>query len=315
MSDIAQVLVRGAREPHSREREAQPAPAIAGGALERLATAYIPGSLRFAPEDSPFSMLFADITHRCNMACRNCYIPVRDLPDLPVDWLYDILERLPRRVRVRLVGAEATMREDLPEIIHRVRELGHIPVLLTNGLKLGRLSYVQTLKKAGLRTVYLSLNGGLRDDLYEAIDDLACATRKLKALDNLLAERMLVTTGTILVPGVNDGHLGEFLKYLLNRPIYDIHLRSVGAIGNHMDGPAFDLDGLEACLRNALGDHAADLELAHQEGSSRDFVLGSKIRIQLTQWPDFGSLDRGRITPDGFVEPFFESITANEHRY
>ena len=107
--------------------ESTPADAAA---LETLRTAFRAGTTRFRPEDSPFRVLFADITHRCNMACRNCYIPVRDLPDLPVDWLYAILGRLPRRTRIRLVGAEPTMRADLPEIIAAVRRLGHVPIIL-----------------------------------------------------------------------------------------------------------------------------------------------------------------------------------------
>lgn len=282
--------------------------------LALLADAYTPGSIRFAPEQSPFRTLFADITHRCNMACRNCYIPVRDLPDLPVDWLYGILARLPRRTRVRLVGAEPTMREDLAQIISQVRRLGHIPVVLSNGLKLGRRSYVDGLKRAGLKTVYLSLNGGLRDDLYQEIDELACAARKLRALDNLLAARMHVTVGMILIPGVNDDHLAEFLDFLLSRGVRDIHLRSVGKMGRHMEGEPFTLDGLEACLRAALGERSAGLTLAGVEGSSRDFRLG-RVAVQLTEWPELGSLSRGRITPDGHVEPMFESIVANEFQY
>ena len=261
-------------------------------ALELLLDAYTPGALRYAPEDSPFRVLFADITHRCNMACANCYIPVRDLPDLPVDWLYAILKRLPRRTRIRLVGAEPTMREDLPEIIAKVRSLGHIPTILTNGLKLGRRSYTDRLRAAGLRTVYLSLNGGLRDDLYEEIDGAACAARKLKALDNLLAARMNVTVGMILVPGLNDDHLPEFLDFLLGKGVRDIHLRSVGKMGRHMEGEPFDLDGLETCLRQALGDRAGELTLSSAEGSSRDFRFG-RAGFQLTQWPDLGSLTRG----------------------
>ncbi|TNF33602.1 MAG: hypothetical protein EP312_08685, partial [Gammaproteobacteria bacterium] len=62
----------------------------------------------FAPEDNPFTTLFADITHRCNMECPNCYIPNRDIPDMDAEWLYGILARLPRRTRIRLVGAEPT---------------------------------------------------------------------------------------------------------------------------------------------------------------------------------------------------------------
>jgi molybdenum cofactor biosynthesis enzyme MoaA len=282
-------------------------------ALAQLAQAYSPGELRFAPEESPFQTLFADITHRCNMACRNCYIPVRDLPDLPVDWLYGILSRLPRRTRIRLVGAEPTMREDLPEIISRVRALGHIPLILSNGLKLGRMSYVRKLKEAGLGTVYLSLNGGLRDDLYLEIDELACAERKLKALDNLQAARMHVTTGTIIVPGVNDAHLREFLPWLLDRGVNDIHLRSVGEMGSYMKGKSLSLADLEIHMRASVPDESK-LKLVRSYGSSRDFSYG-RAQIQLTEWPELASLERGRIAPDGFVEPMFESIMANEFRY
>lgn len=283
-------------------------------ALEQLTAAYRPAGARFRPEDSPFGTVFADITHRCNMACHNCYIPVRGLPDLPVDWLYSILARLPRRTRIRLVGAEPTVRRDLPEIIAAVRRLGHIPTVLSNGLKLGRRSYVRELKAAGLRTLHLSLNGGLEDDLYEAIDGMRCAGRKLAALDNLLAEKMNVTAGMILVPGINDGHLAQFVAYLLGRGIRDIHFRSVGPTGRHMEGRPFTLDELEALFRAAVPDGWPEPVLKAAAGSSRDFAMG-RVGIQLTAWPDLGSNDRGRLTPDGYVERFFESIIANEFEY
>ena len=293
---------------------ARPAPAAPERAIDRLIAAHSTSAIRYLPEEAPFTTVFVDLTHRCNMECRNCYIPVRELPDLPAEWLYAQLAKLPRRTRIRLVGAEPTVREDLPEIIARVRSLGHIPVVLSNGLKLGRRSYVATLKQAGLRTVHLSLNGGLRDEYYEALDGMPCAARKLKALDNLVAERMNVTAGMILVPGLNDGHVPEFIDYLLQRGIIDIHFRSVGPTGRHMEDTPFDLDGLEQCLRRAWPAAAEPLEQTAGTGSSRDFRSGA-VRVQLTAWPDLGSRERGRLTPEGFVEPFFESIIANEFHY
>jgi molybdenum cofactor biosynthesis enzyme MoaA len=187
-------------------------------------------------------------------------------------------------------------------------------VILSNGLRLSRPGYVRTLKEAGLRTVYLSLNGGLRDDLYREIDGLACARRKLAALDMLLQEKMHVTTGTILVPGLNDAHLPEFLEYLRARGVRDVHLRSVGPFGDYMKREAFDLDGLEGALRAALPRLGAELTRVREEGSNRDFRWG-RMQIQLTQWPDLGSLSRGRLAPDGMLEPMFESIAANDRRY
>ena len=81
-----------------------------------------------------------------------------------------------------------------------------------------------------------------------------------------------------------------------------------------MPGEAFDLDGLEQCLRSALPASAGELLLQREYSSSRDFTLGRRT-VQVTEWPEMGSLERGRITPDGFVEPMFESILANEFVY
>src|SRR5688572_2394121 len=199
----------------------------AQAALATLAAAYRPGPLRYRIEDSPYPTVFVDLTHRCNMECANCYIPNRSLPDFPLPELLAMLQRLPRRTRIRLVGAEPTVREDLPEIIRAVRAIGHLPVVLSNGLKLARPAYVERLKAAGLRTVHLSLNGGLRDELYLQMDGQACARRKLAALDVLAAARMNVTVGMILAPDCNVGHLPEFLAFLSQRrEVRDIHLRS-----------------------------------------------------------------------------------------
>ena len=98
------------------------------------------------PEDNTFSNIVIDLTHRCNMECANCYIPNRDVPDLDKDKLYQFLAKLPARTYIRLIGAEPTMRDDLPEIITMVKKLGHRPSVTTNGLKLANRSYVKKLK-------------------------------------------------------------------------------------------------------------------------------------------------------------------------
>ena len=66
------------------------------------ALALASSGLRFAPEDNPFRTVIADVTHRCNMVCRNCYIPNRDVPDLDADWLIALIARFPRRIRLRI---------------------------------------------------------------------------------------------------------------------------------------------------------------------------------------------------------------------
>jgi molybdenum cofactor biosynthesis enzyme MoaA len=270
--------------------------------------------LALDPEQNTFSTVFADITHRCNMACHNCYIPNREIPDMDKAWLYGILSRLPRRTRIRLVGAEPTVRHDLPDIIREVRRLGHLPVLMSNGLRLSSRSYVRQLKRAGLRTIHLSLNGGLRDDLYEAIDNLRCAEKKLKALENLAAERMYVSAGMILIRGVNEFHLAEFIRHLRALGIQDLHIRSVGQFGRYLETQPFSLDELIDIACAAIGIARNDLTFEYNGPGHVNFAHGNML-FQATQWPEYGSRERGRLTPEGKIEPTFEHIVANAWGY
>lgn len=268
----------------------------------------------FQPEQNPFKILFADLTHRCNMACRNCYLPNRSVPDMDAGWLREILERLPRRTRIRLVGAEPTVRDDLFEIIAMVRKAGHIPNLLTNGLKLADRSYVRGLKDAGLRTCYLSFNGGFDDALYQRIDNMQCAAQKAAALDHLIAEKLYTILGTILVRGVNE----SVVEAVANRiqgvsQVREYHLRSVGAMGRHMDEPEpYRADEMRSLAERHFGNIVAS---PLEESSTCVHGRAGQLRVQVTEWPDLGSRERGRITPDGTLQPFFEHVIANEGSY
>ena len=159
----------------------------------------------YEPEKNPFSLLVADLTHKCNMECANCYIPNRDVPDMDVQKLYTFLNRLPKRIIVRLIGAEPTMRRDLCDIIRNVKKHGHNVSLTTNGLKLSSSSYVLKLKEAGLRMVLISMNGADRPSAYEILDgkEIYC-DMKIKALKNCMNLNMIINTGTIIAKNANE---------------------------------------------------------------------------------------------------------------
>ncbi|MEM9354994.1 MAG: radical SAM protein [Pseudomonadota bacterium] len=186
-----------------------------------------------APEDNTFHTLMVDVTHRCNMHCTNCYLPNRNFPDMDIDRLEGLLAHLPTRAIIRLVGAEPTLRHDLPDMIRRVRRYGHRPIVLTNGLRMARAGYVAELRAAGLRTVYLSMNGADNNDWYENLDNMRCAGKKLRALKNIVAKRMIPSTGTIIARGVNEGAVMRMVD-LVNglRPRHALlRFKTVGALG------------------------------------------------------------------------------------
>lgn len=290
------------------------------------------------PGQNTFGTVVADVTHRCNMACANCYLPNRDVPDMDTGRLEACLAALPRRVNLRIIGAEPTMRRDLPEIIAMVRRLGHRAVLLTNGLRLARESYVRVLRDAGLRHVYVSLNGADNDDWYEAIDNMRCAARKLRAVENAVAHGMIVNTGTILVRGVNEAAVDRLYRFVrsLGPRHAVLRFKNIGALGRYdaaCEEKNLSMAEMEALCAGAIGVDAAALAAFDRiEGEvaadSRLFPVdlasrpGRGIWFKLTDWqanaegcvdPDWRR--RGRITEDFRIAPFFEHVKANEGGY
>jgi molybdenum cofactor biosynthesis enzyme MoaA len=264
------------------------------------------------PEESGFQHLFVDVTYRCNMRCANCYVPMLEPgADPEAAHLLAIFRRLPRRTHLRLLGGEPTLRHDLPELIHGIRRLGHVPVLLTNGLRLADRGYVRELKSAGLRSVHLSCNGGLDDDLYQAIDNLRCAERKLAALDNLCGEHLRVSVGMILLRGLNDQHIGHFFRHVVrHRQVRELKLRSVGKFGRHSDVDELTLAEMEQLCADQLGVNVEAIRAGRTSETLCSFAVASR-RVQLTQWPDLGNRQRGYLLPDGTLVPFFEWLVAN----
>ena len=94
----------------------------------------------------------------------------------------------------------------------------------------------------------------------------------------------------------------------------DVLVNNAGIfVGKGIEDASLDLDALERVMRASLPP-GIEPELHRAHLSSRDFRAG-RAHIQLTEWPEFGSLERGRIAPDGWLEPMFESMVANAGHY
>jgi molybdenum cofactor biosynthesis enzyme MoaA len=269
----------------------------------------------YRPEEAPYDIVMVDVTHRCNMTCSNCYLPNRIIPDMSAQWLSSILRRLRKGTFIRLTGGEATLRQDLPDIIRDVRAHGHHPVVMTNGLKLADRAYVRELKKAGMQVCYLSFSGGFDDDLYDSIDEMRCAERKRLAFENLRAEHVFTSIGMILVPGVNESAVtATWTAIEQSRNVRELHLRAVGAMGRHTTTPPAKLHQMMSAFCDAAGVSEDSIEIATRTDNAQEFFFG-RVHVQMTEWPDLGSTRRGRLTPEGTVAPFMEHIIANDGGY
>ncbi len=225
-------------------------------------------------------------TDRCNMRCVECYHAPDYSPDPPISSIVEIALRA-AQPRICLLGAESTVRKDLPELISAIRTAtGKRIVLYTNGLKLADPAYLSTLVDAGLEAVTLSLHHP-----EHAGDNIF--SRKIQALENILASPLHLNylscsvTDLAQVPLVHDmAH--EVLG--TRRPEVDIRIRVTSKIGKGV-GSGLPLSALVAAYMQTLA--ARDLPLTAYKGS-HPYLLISSSRgraFYLLNWPSPGELD------------------------
>ena len=305
----------------------------------------IPGYYELEPENNTFQDVVIDVTHRCNMTCKNCYIPNRDIPDMNMERMLAAISKFPKKTMIRIIGAEPTMRKDLFEMISRIKKTRNRVTLLTNGLRLSRNAYVKDLKKAGLTHCYVSMNGADNDDYYEQIDELRCATKKVAALENLYKNKFIIDTGTIIVKGINDDVVGRMLSLYKRIGIDNAvcRIKNVGDLGRSMaDQDNHTLEELVTLVSQQTGlteDYIyqwRDQPIYQNDQPEIDsfmFPLNpnakgrlmhrSGIWFKIANWkgeegqhiPFPIQTRRGRMTPDFKIAPFFEHVKINEFGY
>nr|MDO8085784.1 radical SAM protein [Candidatus Sigynarchaeum springense] len=100
------------------------------------------------------------LTYRCNNACGHCYVARgRSFPEMNTDAWKRVIQKL-RDIgvpHVTLTGGEATLREDLPDIIQCTQDNNIICGLVTNGIKLADNDFLMKLVKAGLDYIQITL--------------------------------------------------------------------------------------------------------------------------------------------------------------
>ena len=288
------------------------------------------------PKDNHFYSIFVDITHKCNMECANCYTPIRTVPDLDVNRFYEALEQLPNKAEIRLIGGEPTVRTDLVDIVHNIKIRGHRPTMMTNGLMVARPGYARELADAGMRSIYLSMNGADDNAIYKIMDGGgAWADRKVKALEECLAVKMNVNVGAILQKGVNDNvprRLLELVNGFNDKAI--LRFRNVGQVGRyslekhenwtwdemvHLVCDQLGIDAEWAATQNKINGYDEKNVIFFPVEPDKKYTTSW---VKITDWspagsdlPDPGNNRRGRLTPNFKLAPFFEHVKKYENQY
>ncbi len=191
-----------------------------------------------ARPSAPYRMDLA-VTYRCNNDCAHCYnARERDFPELTTDQWKKILDQLWALGVPHIVftGGEATLRNDLPELIAHAESNGQITGLNTNARRLANMGYVQQLVKAGLDHVQITVESCVPEIHDEMMRAKGAFRQTITGLNNALATKLYVMTNTTMLR-TNVDTVSATLDFLadngvptigLNALIYSGHGLTVG---------------------------------------------------------------------------------------
>ncbi|NMA37737.1 MAG: radical SAM protein [Papillibacter sp.] len=179
-----------------------------------------------------------ELTKRCNLSCPVCFASAGSEGTDPglaeIDELYSRLMKSGGPFNIQLSGGEPTVRDDLPEIIRLGLSRGFTFFQLnTNGIRLGKeAGYAKKLKDAGLNTVFLQFDG-LSDKIYETLRGRPLLKEKLAAIKRCGEAGLGVVLVPTVAPGVNDGELGNILRYAVKHmpQIRGVHFQPLSYFG------------------------------------------------------------------------------------
>jgi radical SAM protein with 4Fe4S-binding SPASM domain len=154
-----------------------------------------------ARPSAPYRMDLA-ITYRCNNDCAHCYnARERTFPELTTQQWFDILDQLWELGVPHIVftGGEATLRNDLPQLIRHAQANGQITGLNTNARRLSDERYVQTLVEAGLDHVQITVES-CDEQIHDQMMRAKGAFRQtIAGLKNALRSPLYVMTNTTML--------------------------------------------------------------------------------------------------------------------
>lgn len=190
--------------------------------------------------------MLLELTNRCNLRCPVCFASAGETAprDLTLDEIaaqYDFLMSHGGPFNIQLSGGEPTVRDDLPEIIRLGYEKGfNFFQLNTNGIRLAEEdNYAESLKEAGLCTVFLQFDG-LTDDVYLALRGRELIEIKKRAIKNCASAGLGVVLVPVIAPGVNDTQVGDILRFAIKEmpAVRGVHFQPISYFGRCGTRPA-----------------------------------------------------------------------------
>ncbi len=182
------------------------------------------------------------VTDRCNLRCVYCMGDegVEQLTHSDILSYEEILKVVAAGAelgisKIRITGGEPLVRKGIVGLVGQIASVPGISdlAMTTNGILLPR--YAAELKKAGLNRVNISLDT-LKPDQYRGVTRCGELQQVLDGIEAALQQDLKpVKLNTVLMKGINDQEVVDFLRMTLEKPL---HVRFIEymPIGDHDRG-------------------------------------------------------------------------------
>ena len=167
----------------------------------------------------PPTLVFIDVTNRCNMNCPICLanIPAMGFRfDPPMAYFEKIFQKLASmdpKPKIQLFGGEPTVRKDLLDLIDLAHEKYDLNCrVVTNGLRLADEDYCKKLMSKNVQVMFSF--DGRSPEIYEATRKHPKAfEKKLKGLENAVKfGKNKITIMTCVAEQVNAKHMPDMIE-------------------------------------------------------------------------------------------------------
>ena len=163
------------------------------------------------------------LTDNCNFRCFYC-MPEEEYDFTPASRLMqtDEIVALAKIFvaqgvkKIRLTGGEPLVRKDAAAIILALGKLPVELVMTTNGTRIAEM--LPVLKEAGIKTVNISLDT-LQPDKFMLITRRDVFHQVRSNIELLLQEKFIVKVNVVVMKGLNDGEIRDFIEWTRHNPI------------------------------------------------------------------------------------------------
>lgn len=231
-----------------------------------------------------------DITNRCNLTCPHCYqMPDNFSRDESIDSILDRVRTWPRQTAVVLMGAEPTIRHDLPDLIDGLNSIAQRPIIiLTNGVRLAKKDYAQQFSR--FDNVYFTI--GLNHPDYQGHTVRA---KQEQALENLKDLNLPIKNISYTLEGYHQLEycLEEIQRFDKERQYCSMYRIRVGTdIGRCPDQDKMFLSDLVKKSKIISEQKGWSFKPMPEKGIRAHYPVEiNGVMIKLIQWPDAKTID------------------------